>query len=286
MTEKKLKSILQEHPYLIDGAFVRSRSEAARLARESSVTIEEFIERSKMRSPLPTEAWDAFSVALAKKRAHGSAIKPSGKPDVLPFFSRKPVFMLRAVAVLVVLLALAAFFTMTKPGIAAVEAAYEIIVKLFDGGLAARNDRETDEPPAIDFEKIPEHVETHEQAAKAIGRPVASIDPADAELVEIMVDPLPPVMVMLRTEYRVKENTLFLEQAFYAPGAVWGSSKITAQIELETELQDGNAMYIGYMDDGAAFGYAYSRSYNIYILSKGIDINELRDIAAKMRFFE
>ena len=234
MTEKKLKMILQEHPYLIDSAFVRSRSEAVRLAGESSVTIEEFIERSKRSSSLPAEAWDAFSEALANKRACDELkkIKISSKQNLLPFIPRKLRFMRWAAAVILILISLTAFFTMTKPGVAVAQAFYEIIVKLFDGELLALHGRKADQPSPIDFENIPEHIETHEQAAKAIGRPVASIDSADAELVDIMVDPIPDLMVMLRTEYQVKGDTLFLEQIFYEPDTVWGTSD-NPKIELE-----------------------------------------------------
>ena len=288
MTEKKLKMILQEHPYLIDSAFIRSRSEAVRLAGESSVTIEEFIERSKRRSSLPAEAWDAFSEALANKRACDELkkIKVSSKPNLLPFIPRKLRFMRGAAAIILILISLTAFFTITKPGIAVVQAFYEIIVKLFDGELVALHGRGADDLSVIDFENIPEHIETHEQAAKAIGRPVASIAFANADLVDIMVDPLPPTMVMLRTEYQVQGNTLFLEQVFYAPGVVWGTSKNTAQVKFKTELQDGSIMYVGYMDDGSSFGYAYSNRYNIYILSKGIDENLMEKIVTEIRFFE
>ncbi|HWR20050.1 MAG TPA: hypothetical protein VN608_10545 [Clostridia bacterium] len=68
MTGKELKKLLQEHPYLIDSMFVRSRSEAMSMALASNITIEEFIERSRKRSSLLPETWNAFSEALARKR--------------------------------------------------------------------------------------------------------------------------------------------------------------------------------------------------------------------------
>jgi hypothetical protein len=70
MTGKELKKVLQEHPYLIDSTFVRSRSDAIRFINENDVAIEEFIERSRKRSSLLPETWDAFSEALAHKRTH------------------------------------------------------------------------------------------------------------------------------------------------------------------------------------------------------------------------
>ena len=285
MTEKKLKLILREHPYLIDSAFVRSRSEAVRFAGESSVTVEEFIERCKKRSSLPAEGWDAFSEALADRRARDSKEKPAGKSNVLPFIPHKPRFIRRAAAVILILISLAAFLTLTEPGATLARAAYKIIVKLFDGELVALQGRGADDLSVIDFGNIPEHIETHEEAAKAIGRPVASLDPADAELVEIMVDPIPGLMVMLRTQYQVQGNTLFLMQEFYMPRAAWGTSD-NPEIELDTKLQDGNIMYIGRLSDGTPIGYAYCKNYNITIYCMGMDINELRDIAEGMRFFE
>lgn len=71
MTKRKLTAILQVHPYLIDPAFVRSRSEAIRFVKKNGCSIEDFIDRCKQRSNLPPQAWAVFSDAIAKKNAIG-----------------------------------------------------------------------------------------------------------------------------------------------------------------------------------------------------------------------
>lgn len=82
MRDKKLKKLLQEHPYLIDAAFVRSRSEAMRLARESSVTVEDFIERAKGRSALSAWTWDVFTEVLSRRHARVSQKNSTIKPNI------------------------------------------------------------------------------------------------------------------------------------------------------------------------------------------------------------
>jgi hypothetical protein len=258
------------------------------LAIESGVTIEEFIERAKVRSTLSLTAWDMFTDALARQRAYDLQRKRKGaiKPSIFSHIASMPRALRRAVAVLIILAFLTVFFTLTKPGVALAQAAYEIIVKLFDGKLTAQQSEQPDNLLPIDFENIPEQFESLEQAVKVIGRPVASIEYSDAAVISISAYSIDDLMVTLRTQYQIKENILYLTQVFYEDSSSWGSAVSTENIELETELQDGNVMYIGYMDDGTIYGEAYSESYNVSVTCMGMDINELLDIVTEMRFIE
>lgn len=286
MRDKKLKKLLQEHPYLIDAAFVRSRSEAMRLARESSVTVEDFIERAKGRSALSAWTWDVFTEVLSRRHARVSQKNSTIKPNIFLPIMIMPRFLRRAVAVLIILAFLTAFFTMTKPGVALAQAAYKIIVRLFDGKLTAQQNQCPDNLVPIDFENIPEQFESLEQAARLIGRPVASIGYANAELISIDAYSSDGLCATIKTQYQAHDNILFLKQVFYETISSWGTVVSSDTIELAVELQDGNTMYIGYMDDGTAFGNAYSKSYNISVSCKGMDINELLDIIAGLYFLE
>jgi hypothetical protein len=283
MTEKKLIRLLQEQPYLIDRAFVRSRSEAMLLAGESNVTIEDFIERAKKSSLLSSELWDVFTGALARKRTRDLQIKATDKSKSLSYILRRPKFIRRALAAFIILLSLTAFFTMTKPGVSLAKAAYEIIIKLMDGTLVAQG-RTPDDLPPINFESIPEQFDSLDQASSIIGRPVASIGYEDAVLVSIKVYYVQDLEVTLKSQYQIEENTLYLTQVFYVNHTSWGSAVGTHHIECETELQDGNTMYIGYMDDGTIFGNAYSENYNISVMSTSVDVSELLRITSEMQF--
>jgi hypothetical protein len=286
MTEKKLKKLLQEYPYLIDDTFIRSRTEAMRLISGNDVSIEDFIERAKRRSALPASSWDVFTEALARKQARELQKKEAIKPNIFSSISITPRFLRRAVVVLITLALLTGFFTLTEPGVALAQAAYKIIVRLLDGKLTAQQDQYPDNLPPIDFENIPEQFESHEQAAKVIGRPVASIESEDAVLVSIDVQSVEGSVVTLWTQYQVKEYTVFLKQLFYVNMLSWSSGVSTDHIECEKELQDGNIMYIGYMNDGTVFGNTYSESYNISVTSKGMDANKLLDIISEMQFLD
>ena len=283
MTEKKLIRLLQEQPYLIDRAFVRSRSEAVILAGKSNVTIEDFIERAKKRSLLSSELWDVFTEVLACKQTRDLQINATDKLKSLSSVLRRPKIIRRALAAIIILLSLTTFFTMTKPGVALAKAAYKIIVKLIDGTLVAQGSTPDDLPP-INFESIPEQFDSLDEASSIIGRPVASVEYEDAVLVSIEVYYVQDLTVTLRSQYQIEENTLYLTQVFYVNHTSWGSAVGTDHIECETELQDGNMMYIGYMDDGTTFGNAYSENYNISVMSTSIDVSELVRITSEMQF--
>ena len=174
---------------------------------------------------------------------------------------------------------------MTKPGVALAKAAYEIIVKLIDGTLVAQG-RTPDDLPPINFESIPEQFDSLDQASSIIGRPVASIEYEDAVLVDISTNLADGIMVMLKTQYQINDSVLYLTQVFYDGVTSWGSVVGTDAIELTTELQDGNVMYIGYMQDGTVYGNAYSKCYNISVTSNDIDARKLSDVVMEMRFIE
>lgn len=73
MNKREFMNLLQEHPYLVDRTFIRSRSEAIRIVEQSNCTIEAFIERAKKRSKLPPEAWAEFDAALARRHECGKS---------------------------------------------------------------------------------------------------------------------------------------------------------------------------------------------------------------------
>ena len=286
MTKKKIKKLLQEHPYLIDSAFVRSRSEAILFANENDVTIEDFIERARNSSSLPTSSWDVFTEAIARKHDRKLQKNEVLKPDIISTHNTMPRSLRRAVAVLIAIVILTGFFTMTKPGIAMAQAVYRIVVVLLNGQLIAQQNMPPDDISPIDFENIPKQFESLEQAARLIGRPVASIEYEDAVLVDISTNLADGIMVMLKTQYQINDSVLYLTQVFYDGVTSWGSVVGTDAIELITELQDGNVMYIGYMHDGTVYGNAYSKSYNISVTSNDIDARKLSDVVMEMRFIE
>jgi len=105
-------------------------------------------------------------------------------------------------------------------------------------------------------------------------------------VVSIDVYSVEGTMVTLKTQYTVDGNTLFLKQVFYETVQSWGSQASMNVIEMEAELRDGNIMYIGYLDDGTAYGEAYSAAYNVSVACKGMDVRKLLDIVVEMQFIE
>ncbi len=84
MNKRELMNLLQEHPYLIDPTFIRSRSEAIRIVEQSNCTIDEFIERAKKHSMLPPEAWAEFDAALARRHECGKSQEEPKEDSAVP----------------------------------------------------------------------------------------------------------------------------------------------------------------------------------------------------------
>ena len=63
-----LSKLFRKYPFLIDSAFVRSRTEAEKIVQSGSFpSCKEFIKRAKKNSVLPPEVWSEFERALNVK---------------------------------------------------------------------------------------------------------------------------------------------------------------------------------------------------------------------------
>lgn len=64
MEDDQIEKLIREHPYLIDSTFVRSTSEATKIAEEGGFpSCAEFIKMAKERSSLDESKWKAFEEA-------------------------------------------------------------------------------------------------------------------------------------------------------------------------------------------------------------------------------
>lgn len=282
MTDRKLKRILQEQPFLIDDVFVRSSSEAAYLFKQKGYTVAEFVERAKKRSSLPLEAWSGFDNALVRKNKQNKVIDAKGTSS----FGRMPRFLPRAAVVFVAVILLVAFFTLTKPGIALAQSIYRIVVSIVDGDLRAEQLGRPEGLSPLDFEHIPEQASSLEEAAEVIGRPVVMLESEDVSLTDIRLHAVDDVMVTLRSDYQMEDRHLCLMQTFYEENQSWGAGVSVVGEVIEKKLPDGNTMYFGYMDDGTAFGEAYAQTYDISLTSEILTVEELIEIADSLNFIE
>lgn len=283
MTDRKLKRILQERPFLIDDAFVRSSAEAAYLFKQNGYTVAEFIERAKKRSSLPLEAWSVFDAALARKNEQNEVIDSKGTPS----FRHMHPSLRRAAIVFAAVVLLVAFFTLTKPGIALAQSIYRIVVSLVDGDLRAKQIGRPEGLSPIDFEHIPDQVGSLEEASNAIGRPVATLESDIVELTSIQLHVVDGAMVMVRSDYQMGNSHISLSQTFFEENQSWGAGGVGVVGEvIKKELQDGNIMYFGYMEDGTSFGESYSKAYNISLGSEHMTVEELMELADSLSFIQ
>lgn len=279
MTNRKLKRILQECPFLIDDAFVRSTSEAVYLFKQNGCTVAAFIERAKKRSSLPLEAWSGFDAALAKKN------KRMGSKGTSSFRRMHP-SLRRAAIVFAAVVLLVAFFTLTKPGIALAQSIYRIVVSIKDGTLQAKSLGRPKGLSPIDFEHLPDQVSSLEEAAEAIGRPVAVLESEDVSITGIQLHVIDDVLVALRSDYQMESRHISLMQTFYEENQSWGAGVGVASEVIEKKLYDGNTMYMGYMQDGTAFGEAYAETYDISLGSEHLTVEELMELADSLNFIK
>lgn len=149
MTEKKFKKIVREHPYLVNPAFIMTRSEAEEIYKRGFPTPEEIIAGAKEKSNLPTYVWEEFNNVLEiknrKSKQAVQQVKSIEKFGII--FSRKKVAILLAVFIL-----LTSFFTLTPVGRAMARDIYMYVINFFGNKLEVSYNSESNSTPSgLDF---------------------------------------------------------------------------------------------------------------------------------------
>ena len=131
MNQRQAKKYITDHLYLADTTFVRSASEAAKLAADCKVSARQLIYRAEARSTLPAEAWSGFHRALDQmdaKQEHTLGNRIRNLSQTVLRHRRA------AVATLLVILALA-FFTLVPVGRAIAKGIFDYVIGVKGGQL-------------------------------------------------------------------------------------------------------------------------------------------------------
>jgi len=131
MNQRQAKKYITDHLYLADNTFVRSASEAAKLASECKVSARTLVYLAEARSSLPTEAWSGFHRALDQadaKQNHTLSNRIQNLSQTVLRHRRA------AVATLLVILALA-FFTLVPAGRAIAKGIFDYVIGVRGGQL-------------------------------------------------------------------------------------------------------------------------------------------------------
>lgn len=278
MTEKKLKRILREYPFLIDDTFVRSYSEASAISNSFDYPIERFIERAKERSSFPPEAWAGFESAIYQNKHKEEHRQISWIP------LRLPVRLL--VAIFIAIILLTAFFTLTKPGVALAQTIYRIVVQLIDGNLTAKQIGIGPELSPIDLAQVSDYFDTIEDAAVAIPRPLAYYVGSDAKLLKVYTIKSDGVFLVLNSDYDKAGLRFNISQTFFFQDNEWGAAVNSNDQAIEKTLSDGSVIYIGRMQDGTSYATAYTPEYLLKITSDKATQDEMLQIINKIDFMD
>ena len=131
MNQRQAKKYITDHLYLADSTFVRSASEAAKLASECKVSARTLVYLAQARSSLPTEAWSGFYRALDQADAKQSNTLGTRIQSMTQSLLRH---RRAAVAAFLFVLALA-FFTLVPAGRAIAKGIFDYVIGVRDGQL-------------------------------------------------------------------------------------------------------------------------------------------------------
>ena len=274
MNKRKFKKLLKEHPYIVDNSFARSATSAQQLAAECACTADVLIMKAEAKSDLPPAAWNGFHDALEKQ---AKATERFNHKNGLPRFIRTRRKL--AITGIAFILALG-FFTLVPAGRALAKGAFEIIISVFDGSLHAQQQGNPQGLTPIDFENLPDHFDTLESAAEAVGRPVAKIVNDSVSITSISIFTSQNTMFTIRTGYCASSGaSLVVTQNLFSEDSGWGSSVGIAEDEMETIVtEDGTIFYLGNMQDGTVFAETYGPGMNVNIASAELTLVDLKEL--------
>jgi hypothetical protein len=138
MTERKLKRILHEKPYLMDGLFVRSRYEARQMALASTLTIEQVLQSIRQDPDISAVTWARVDLAL-KVKQHRESKHTAHKERTYDWGSNIRTRR-RIVAVAAAMILVVAFFTLIPSGKTLARGAFDYFANVFENHIKIERD--------------------------------------------------------------------------------------------------------------------------------------------------
>lgn len=265
---RRMKRIAFDHPYYDIRAHVLSERKAVRIIRKHQArSAKEILRNAMIECRIPEPHKSEYSHAPIVDRNQNKRI-------VTAFRFR------RVIIAVVVVLAVAGFFTLTKPGIALAQELYEIVVRVFDGTLKVNNNKMPDEVSPIDFSTLTTEYSRLEDVAQATKRVIIVPSSNDGELTGLFVDILSNEMMMVSTKYVRKDGKTYqLVQTIHNENSYWSVAVSTIQDDLKPmTLPLGLTVYFSEMDDGTVYAAAYGAGYDLNVSSTELTLHELREL--------
>lgn len=269
---RRMKRVAFDHPYFDVKAHHISEHEADRIMRKHQVrNVKEVLRLARIECGIPEP--------IRNKDSHAPSVERQRNKRFAAAFPFR-----RAIITLVVVLAVACFLALTKPGIALAQEIYEVIVRVFNGTLLVRN-KMPDEISSIDFSMLPTEYSSLEDVAQTTGRAMIVPSKNDGELSELFVDIMGNEMMMVSTKYISEDGKSFrVAQTLHNDNSLWSGAVSTTDDVLEPlELQLGMTVYFGQMADGTIFAEAHGAGYDLDVFSTDLSIEELREIIERIQ---
>jgi hypothetical protein len=145
MTERKLKRILHDKPYLMDGLFVRSRDEAQQMALASTLTINQVLQSIRQDPEISAATWARDDLAL-KAKQHRDSKQTTHKERTHDWGSNIRTRR-RIVAVAAAMILVVAFFTLIPRGRALAKDVFDYFMNVFGNHIKFESTDQTSSNP-------------------------------------------------------------------------------------------------------------------------------------------
>lgn len=221
ISNRKLKRILQEKPFLLDGFFQLSGREADDILRNhpNAGSIERIIEKTRRK-----ENWTPEFEYLIRKITENTL-----KAKWRRLLSRVQnawtmIWHLhkRLVVVTIALVALSVFFGLTPVGRTLADELYQVIVTFFNETLRAENDPSLEGLSKETLSSLPSDLATPKELSAAIGRPIYVSQVG--EMVSFEYEVIDNNYLMVFIDYSITAGKEYkITQYYYSKETYWGS---------------------------------------------------------------
>lgn len=288
MTERKIKRILYNKPYLMDGLFVRSRNEARQMALASTLTIEQVFQPIRQNPDISEMTWVRVDFALKAKQHRDR--KQTTHRERTHDWSSNIRTRRRIVAVAAAMILAVAFFTLIPSGRALAKDAFDYFMNVFGNHIKFESTDQTSSNPITvadnekklegevnEFGDVIVHYENLDDFAEEYGLATVRLVSEKFDCTQVTLTIYEASGISLASVYMSTEGSIVITQKWlmsdnlsvHSNSDVWESIEILGNVKLLYAIDKADGVFDGFatVDDSILWITAES----------GVDI--LRELA-------
>lgn len=260
MTDRKLKRLLAEKPFLIDDNFSMTGGEAELMLMENSpLSIEDMLVKVRQKDGWKPEFEQMIKRILANTPiARWNRLRVNLQTGLQHTWA----FHAKAVVTWVIILLLTAVMVFTPVGKAVADRLYQIIIERIGGQIIARN-----ETFYTDDIAISEDHKTISKPEDSTSFPVVMINGMKPD--SMKTNKAENGMIIIRSNYPINNEIMCtVVQYIFSRNTAWSSVSGDKTIEGEDELimsNSGLEIYLSQFDDGIYVLNGYSDNYTFQV---------------------